>query len=206
MANVLFIKGHPGTPSTSISLQMAEEFVQSYQTNNPGDTVTVIDLYQDYIPLIDAEVMSAWGKFQSGRASEVTASEGAKLARMNELSDQFVAADKAIFAAPMWNFGYPPMLKAYMDAAMVVAGKTFAYTAEGPKGLLEGTNKKAVILEASGSHFSGTPVAAHTHASNHLKGILQFIGFDSVEVVVAEGVSHIVAAATAQAKSVASAF
>ena len=43
----------------------------------------------------------------------------------------------------MWNLSFPPVLKAYIDA-IAVAGKTFKYTAEGPKGLL--TDKKYFIF------------------------------------------------------------
>jgi FMN-dependent NADH-azoreductase len=188
MANVLLVTAHPGSSSHSVSLGMADKFLETYKTNNPNDTVTTLDLYSEEIPLIDADVLSAWGKFQSGQADQVTAEEGRKVNRLGVLSDQFVAADKVIFAAPMWNFGYPPLMKAYMDGAMVVSGKTFKYTDKGPKGLLE--NKKAVILEASGSHFTGTPIDAFTHASNHLKGILNFIGIQDVTVVKAEGLAQ----------------
>jgi FMN-dependent NADH-azoreductase len=167
---------------------MAQKFLETYKTSNPSDTVTTLDLYAEEIPLIDADVLSAWGKFQAGQADQVTAEEGRKVARLGVLSDQFVAADKIIFAAPMWNFGYPPMMKAYMDGAMVVSGKTFKYTDKGPQGLLN--NKKAVILEASGSHFTGTPIEAFTHASNHLKGILNFVGIQDVTVVKAEGLAQ----------------
>jgi FMN-dependent NADH-azoreductase len=188
MANVLLVTAHPGSSSHSVSLGMADKFLETYKTSNPSDTVTTLDLYSEEIPLIDADVLSAWGKFKAGEADQVTAEEGRKVARLGVLSDQFVAADKVIFAAPMWNFGYPPLMKAYMDGAMVVAGKTFAYTEQGPKGLLN--NKKAVILEASGSHFTGTPIEAYTHASNHLKGILNFIGIQDVTVVKAEGLAQ----------------
>ncbi len=212
MAKVLFVKGHPGTSATSISVQLLERFQADYTAKNPSDTVEVVDLYNDNIPLVDAEVLSAWGKFQNGKAAEVTATEGAKLARMGELADQFVAADKIIFAAPMWNFGYPPMVKAYIDAAVVVAGKTFNYTQTGPVALLGDKGKKAVILESSGSHFTGTPAEGYTHASNHLKGILNFVGISDVEFVTAEGVgqfpdkkAEIIAAALSKVSSLAAA-
>ena len=188
MANVLLVTAHPGSSSHSVSLGMADKFLETYKTNNPNDTVTTLDLYSEEIPLIDSDVLSAWGKFQAGQADQVTAEEGRKVNRLGVLSDQFVAADKVIFAAPMWNFGYPPLMKAYMDGAMVVSGKTFKYTDKGPQGLLN--NKKAVILEASGSHFTGTPIDAFTHASNHLKGILNFIGIQDVTVVKAEGLAQ----------------
>jgi FMN-dependent NADH-azoreductase len=190
MSKVLFIKGHPGNSQTSISVQMLERFQADHKKNYPNDKIETIDLYNDNIPLIDAEVMSAWTKFQTGKATEITASEETKVARMNQLADQFVAADTIIFAAPMWNFGYPPMVKAYMDAAMMVAGKTFNYSPNGPIALLKDLGKKAIILEASGSHLTGTPNEAYTHASNHLKGILNFVGIMDVQLVAAEGVSQ----------------
>ncbi len=211
MANVLLVTAHPGSSSHSVSLGMADKFLETYKTNNPNDTVTTLNLYSEEIPLIDSDVLSAWGKFQAGQADQVTAEEGRKVNRLGVLSDQFVAADKVIFAAPMWNFGYPPLMKAYMDGAMVVSGKTFKYTDKGPQGLLN--DKKAVILEASGSHFTGTPIEAFTHASNHLKGILNFIGIQDVTVVKAEGLAQspdkrdeIIASANAVATSTAASF
>jgi FMN-dependent NADH-azoreductase len=112
------------------------------------------------------------------------------LQRLNELSDQFLNADKYIFAAPMWNLSYPPMVKAYVDDAVVVQGKTFAYIEKGPVPLLKGKGKKVLILEASGGQYEGTPMADHTSASVYLKEILGFVGIEDVEVITAEGMSQ----------------
>ena len=113
----------------------------------------------------------------------------------------------------MWNMGYPPMVKAYIDGAMIVQGKTFSYTDQGAVALLRGHGKKAVILEASGGQYSGTPMAAYTHSHNHLKGILGFVGISDVQLITAEGMSQtpeargeIIAAATKNAKTAAAAF
>ena len=188
MAKVLYIKGHPATNAErSVSLTLAEHFISAYKAMHMSDTVTTVDLYSDDIPLIDAEVLSGWDKLRFGHAGSVTLAEHAKLNRLTVLSDQFVAADKYIFAAPMWNMGYPPMVKAYIDGAMIVQGKTFAYTDQGPVALLRGQDKKAIILEASGGQYLGTPMAAHTAASHYLRTMLNYIGVDSVEVVTAEG-------------------
>ena len=213
MAQVLFIKGHPATSATSVSLTLADHFISAYKTAHAGDTVATVDLYHDEIPLIDADVLSAWDKLRFGHASAITPAEHAKLSRLTELSDQFIASDKYIFAAPMWNMGYPPMVKAYIDGAMIVQGKTFAYTDQGSVGLLRGRGKKAVILEASGGQYLGTPLAAHTAASNYLKGRLSYIGIDDVEVITAEGMAQtpdkrdaIIQAANSRAVKLASAF
>ena len=188
MAKVLYIKGHPAADAAgSVSLTLAERFISAYKAIHASDTVTMVDLYSDDIPLIDAEVLSGWDKLRFGHAGSITPAEHEKLDRLTVLSDQFVASDKYIFAAPMWNMGYPPMVKAYIDGAMIVQGKTFSYTDQGAVALLSGSGKKAVILEASGGQYLGTPMSAHTAASHYLKAMLNYIGVDSVEVVTAEG-------------------
>jgi FMN-dependent NADH-azoreductase len=90
----------------------------------------------------------------------------------------------------MWNLSCPPMVKAYVDGAVVVQGKTFAYTEKGPVPLLKGKGKKALILEASGGQYERTSMAEHTAASIYLKGMLNFVGIEDVEVITAEGMSQ----------------
>jgi FMN-dependent NADH-azoreductase len=213
MSNVLFIKGHPATSKTSVSLQIADHFLASYKAKHPNDVVSTVDLYHENIPLIDADVLDGWNKFRAGHPNEITPAERVKLHRLDELSDQFVNSDKYIFAAPMWNLGYPPMVKAYVDGAMMVQGKTFSYTEKGPVGLLRGKGKKAVILEASGGQYEGTPMAEHTSASVYLKGMLNYVGIDEVKVITAEGMAQtpekreaIISTANAEAVAFAAGF
>jgi FMN-dependent NADH-azoreductase len=212
MSHVLFVKGHPSNADTSTSVSLAERFLKAYKAANPSDTVTILDLYKDNIPHIDADVLNAFGKFSSGRGSEVTPEENVKVARINQLSDQFAASDKIIFVAPMWNFGYPPMVKAYIDA-VVQPGKTFQYTAQGPLPLLKG--KKALILETTGNRYTGKPRAAYEHSSSHLMAVLGFVGIDDVSFISAEGLDltpekekrdEIIAEATNRAVALAATF
>ena len=48
--------------------------------------------------------------------------------------DEFLAADTVVIGAPMYNFTLPTQLKAWIDR-ILVAGKTFRYTENGPEGL-----------------------------------------------------------------------
>lgn len=59
MSNVLFVKGHPSTAASSVSVKLAEDFIEAYKAANPGDTVNTVDVYSDHIPQIDADVLSA---------------------------------------------------------------------------------------------------------------------------------------------------
>ena len=182
MAKVLYVKGNPKGTDQSYSLRLGERFLESYRAAHAGDEVEALDLYEDHIPLIDEEVMTGWGKL--ARQEVLSHHEQHKVERLGEIVDQFVAADKVVFAAPMWNFGYPPMVKAYMDA-IAVAGKTFNYTAEGPVGLMGG--KKVVILEARGGIWSGDAARGKEHSASYLTAFLAFLGVTNVEVVLAEG-------------------
>lgn len=157
MAKVLYITAHPHDETVSYSMATAKAFIESYKEANPSDEVVHIDLYKENIPHIDADVFAGWGKLQSGAGFDtLSAEEQAKVARLNELSDQFVSADKYVFVSPLWNFSFPPVLKAYIDS-VAVAGKTFKYTEQGPVGLL--TDKKALHIQARGGYYSEGPAA-----------------------------------------------
>ena len=52
--------------------------------------------------------------------------------------DEFLGADTIVIGAPMYNFTMPTQLKAWIDR-IIVAGKTFSYTENGPEGLAGGS-------------------------------------------------------------------
>lgn len=196
MATVLYITAHPLDPQASFSLSVGNEFVKAYREANPTDEVIHLDLFKMNIPQIDSEVFSGWGKLQSGSSfDQLTANEQAKVSRLNELVEQFVAADKYVFVSPMWNFSFPPVLKAYIDS-FCVAGKTFRYTENGPVGLL--TDKKAIHIQASGGVYSEGPAAVMESGHSYLAKIMQFVGVPSFEGIFVEGMG----AAPDQAQSI----
>lgn len=185
MAKVLYITAHPLTETESYSLALGREFLDAYRKTAPDDEIIHLDLYKMDIPQIDADIFAGWGKLRSGTdMAGLSAEEQRKVKRLGELVDQFVAADKYIFVTPLWNFSFPPILKAYVDAVSV-AGKTFRYTEQGPVGLL--TNKAAVHIQARGGVYSEGPAAAFEMGHRYLAAILQFLGVPSFEGVFVEG-------------------
>ncbi|MFL6726663.1 MAG: FMN-dependent NADH-azoreductase [Sphingomicrobium sp.] len=99
--------------------------------------------------------------------------------------DEFLAADTIVIGAPMYNFTLPTQLKAWIDR-IVIAGRTFQYTADGPEGLAKG--KRVVIALARGGIYSQGPAAALEHLETYLSGVFNFIGIEP-EFVVAEGLN-----------------
>ncbi|GMB09601.1 FMN-dependent NADH-azoreductase [Thermolongibacillus altinsuensis] len=187
MAKLLYITANPKTEDQSFSLSVGRAFLNAYKQQNPQDEVVELDLYQTDIPYIDADVFSGWGKLQQGQSFEqLSEDEKQKVSRINQLTDQFIEADKYVFVTPMWNFSVPPKMKAYIDT-ICIAGKTFKYTENGPVGLL--TNKKAVHIQARGGIYSEGPAKDMEFGDRYLKAVLGFIGITNVQSIIVEGMA-----------------
>ncbi len=185
MAKVLYITAHPHDETQSYSMAVGKAFIDEYRQVNQNDEIVHIDLYKENIPHIDADVFSGWGKLRSGQGFEtLSADEKAKVGRLNELSDQFVSADKYVFVTPLWNFSFPPIMKAYLDS-VAVAGKTFKYTEKGPVGLLP--DKKALHIQARGGFYSEGPAAQLEMGHRYIGVMMGFFGVPSLEGVFVEG-------------------
>lgn len=187
MKKILYITANPKSVTDSHSLSVGESFLDEYKLNNPQDEIAVLDLFKMDVPLIDYDVMSAWGKLQTGSAfTDLSPVESQKIMGMNKNLEQFMDADKYVFVSPLWNFGVPPMLKAYIDN-IVIAGKTFTYNESGPIGLLE--NKKSLHIQASGSVFSSGPMQSWEHGKTYLDQVLTFIGVADRQEIIVEGMA-----------------
>ncbi|MFA9559139.1 FMN-dependent NADH-azoreductase [Evansella sp. AB-rgal1] len=185
MTKVLYITAHPHDDTQSYSMAVGKAFLDTYKEVNHEHEIEILDLYKEHIPEIDVDVFSGWGKLRSGTDfEELSFDEKKKVGRLSEISDQFVSADKYVFVSPLWNFSFPPVLKAYIDAVSV-AGKTFQYTEQGPVGLL--TDKKALHIQARGGIYSEGPAAAMEMGHRYLDIIMQFYGVPSFEGLFVEG-------------------
>jgi FMN-dependent NADH-azoreductase len=96
---------------------------------------------------------------------------------------EFLDADVVVIGAPMYNFGIPSTLKAWIDR-LAVAGKTFQYTANGVEGLAGG---KKIILASTrgGSHQQ----SGGDFQEPYLRYLFGFFGINDVEIVRAEGLA-----------------
>jgi len=101
-----------------------------------------------------------------------------------EVLDEFLSVDTVVIGAPMYNFTLPTQLKAWIDR-ILVAGKTFRYTAEGPEGLAGG--KRVIIAVSRGGFYEEGN--ALEHLETYLRGIFGFIGI-TPEFVHADGINY----------------
>ncbi len=107
--------------------------------------------------------------------------------KLSELSDNLIQelfnTDLIVIGMPMYNLGVPSTFKTYIDR-ISRAGKTFSYTENGPKGLVD--NKKVIVLAARGGMHQGTALDTQTQ---YLKNIFGLIGITDVEFIYAEGLN-----------------
>lgn len=125
------------------------------------------------------------GKLRAGQQIDTLSTEElAKVSRLNEILDQFIATDKMIFVTPMWNFSFPSVVKTYIDA-VAVPGKTFRYTETGAVGLLH--DKKVLHIQARGDFYSEGHLADEELGDRYLKHIMNFMGITEYEGLFIEG-------------------
>jgi len=180
MANVLFVKANDR--EQSVSLKLYDAFVREYREKNPNDKITELDLFEAELPYYNGETYS--GIIKQSKGEELTTREQDAIAVANRYADQFLAADKVVFAFPLWNFTIPAQLLTYLSY-LSQPRKTFTYTSQGPVGL-QG-DKKVVLLNARGSVYSEGPLAQKEMSVNYVKSMLGFWGITDIETVVIEG-------------------
>ena len=159
----------------SISRQLADVMLGELEERMPGLMVAERDLAPG-LPFVDA----AWVNANMTDPDVRTAGQCQTLAKSDELVAELMAADLLVIATPIYNFGVPASLKAWIDQ-VARARLTFHYTEYGPKGLL--TGKKAYILVATGGTEVGSTI---DFATPWLKFVLGFLGITDVEVIAAD--------------------
>lgn len=102
------------------------------------------------------------------------------------LLEEFLAADVVVIGAPMYNFGVPTQLKAWIDH-IAVPGRTFRYTENGPEGLAG--DKRVIVVSSRGGIYSEGPAAGMDFQENYLRAFFGFIGVTDLEIIRAEGVA-----------------
>ena len=159
-----------GAASRELSAEIAER-----EAARTGAAIVRRDLAANPLPHLTGEAFL-------GRAND-PADRTPEQALDAEVLEEFLAADIIVIGAPMYNFSIPSNLKAWIDR-VAVAGKTFAYTADGPQGLA--TGKKAIVVSTRGGLYSEGPAAAMDHQETYLTAVLGFMGVTDVEFVRAE--------------------
>ena len=158
-------------PGESASRGLGDELIAKLEEQVDID-VRERDLNQD-LSFID----SNWIDANFTAAEERSEAQAKQLQLSDQLIEELRWADRIVLTTPMYNFGVPATLKAWIDH-VCRAGITFRYTENGPEGLLD--SRPVDIVITSGGVPLQSPV---DFVSGYLKQVFAFIGIDDVNIV-----------------------
>jgi FMN-dependent NADH-azoreductase len=166
----------------SVSRQLTAKLVSAARARHGSVQVTYRDLVAQPVDHLTGAHLAA---AQGAKLASPTLQHDVDTGRSD--LDTFLAADVIVVGAPMYNFGIPSQLKAWIDR-IAVAGKTFRYTAKGPEGLAGG--KKVFVVSSRGGFYGdGTPAALLDHQETYLRGLFGFLGITDIHFIRAEGLA-----------------
>jgi FMN-dependent NADH-azoreductase len=176
MNTLLMVNSSPR--SNSVSRRLTAHLAGEWKAKNPDSRIIERDLAAETLPF----VTERWIEASTTPANQRTPEQQATLALSDLLIEELMAADTVVLGVPMHNFSIPASLKAWFDL-ITRAGKTFSYTAAGPKGLIPSDKKVIAIVARAGAYGQGSPADFQVP---YLRHMLAFVGLTDVSVVDAD--------------------
>jgi FMN-dependent NADH-azoreductase len=159
----------------SISRRLSSLFLSQWREEHADCHVIERDIDTTDLPFLEFP----WITANLTRSSVRTEQQKALLVPSDELIAELQKADEYVIATPMYNFGIPAKLKAYVDH-IVRSGLTFTMNADGSyTGLLSG-KKATVIIASAGEYGPDAPAEGLDTLKPYLREILGFIGVTDV--------------------------
>src|SRR5260370_31806495 len=125
----------------SISRRLSSLFLEQWREAHPDCAIIERDIAATDLPFLEFP----WIAANFTRSSARTEEQKTLLVPSDELVAELQKADEYVIATPMYNFGIPARLKAYVDH-VVRSGLTFTMNADGSyTGLLSGKKATGII-------------------------------------------------------------
>lgn len=185
MKRILALQASPRN-ERSHSRRLAEAFLQASVAEQGDVEVVRREVGQGNLPHVSEDwIAAAFHPEPANRPAHLQAA----LALSDELVDELFAADRLVIATPMYNFGIPSGLKAWVDQVIRI-GRTFDFTPDDPASQYKPRvlGKKALIVTTRGDrgYGPGGPNAHLNHADDYLRVVLGFMGITDVTVIAVE--------------------
>jgi FMN-dependent NADH-azoreductase len=164
----------------SFSNKLSRAIIDKLLTVYPGSKVQTRDLATEPLPHLQGHQIAAFFT-----PAELRTEDHKEAIRNSEDAvKELMAADIIVIGVPLYNFGIPSVLKAWVDH-IARAGVTFSYADGAPKGLV--INKKVYLAIASGGIYSEGPMQPLDFAEPFLRGSLGFLGMNNITTFRVEG-------------------
>lgn len=180
MTKLLFIQASPrGEQSTSI--QVAQTYLDVLKATNPTLEVDVLPLWETDLPAFDGDKAAAKVNVMLGQ--EQSAVQKTAWDQIVEIASRFIAADRYLFAAPMWNGTIPYRLKHYIDIIHQPGLLWGLKPDTGYFGLLQ--NQHATLVLTAGAYAVSRPSPAFgvDYQATYLKAWLNQAGVIAIDEV-----------------------
>jgi FMN-dependent NADH-azoreductase len=170
----------------SHSRRLADEYESAWRARHTGAGASVVrrDLAAQPVPQIDEQTIRGFytpADAMTDDARRATALSDALIAELRQ-------ADELLLSLPMYNFGIPAALKAWVDQ-IVRIGQTFSFDGAKFDGLLKGKSATVVVAYGAGGYQPGGPFRAGNFADPYLSFLLSFLGFSTINVIGVEQTS-----------------
>jgi FMN-dependent NADH-azoreductase len=185
----------------SISRRLTARAVAAWRRAHPGGTVTYRDLGSHPVPHFDADS----GLARMVGPDDRTPAQHRSWELTVELIDEIRAADTIILGLPVYNFGAPSTIKAWVDHLIAPGLSIDPATQEG----LLGGRELIVLASRGGGYAPGTPREGWDHAEQWLPHGLHMTGlvprFITAELTLADSTPAMAALRPLAAESLAAA-
>jgi FMN-dependent NADH-azoreductase len=154
----------------SVSRNLSARAASRWEETHPGGTVAYRDLAADPIPHLDA----AGGLARMVPTEEHTPVQASSYDLSVKLVEEIQRADTILLGLPVYNFGAPSVVKAWVDH-LIVPG--FAFNAVTNEGLL-GDTEFIVLGSRGGGYAEGTPREGWDHSEPWLPHAVSLTGLE----------------------------
>ncbi len=176
MATLLHIDAS-ARKTRSITRSLGAEFKQQWLAQNAGAKF----IYRDVGSTPPAFVCESWIAAAFTPESDRIDEQISLLAQSDQLIDELSTANVIIISTPMYNYGMPAALKAWVDQVIRV-NKTFSFDLDRGDSPLEPilSGKTLVLLTSCGEFGFGKGEIREemNHLEPHLKTISKYLGVD----------------------------
>lgn len=181
MATVLKIDASARV-TRSLSRGLTTAFTEQWLKSRPNDTLITQDVGLNPPPAIS----EAWIAAAFTAPEQRTPHQQAVLKLSDQLLEELESASLIVIGTPMYNYGMPAALKAWIDQVIRI-GRTFSFDLARGEQPIEpiGTGKTLVILSSSGEggFELGGVHAAMNHLDSHIVTASRLLGVSEHHVI-----------------------
>lgn len=175
---ILSVNASPRS-ARSLSRRLSQAFEEEWASCRPNDTIVHRDVGQDPPPHITEEWIAAAFTAEESRS----ALQRDVLRISDHLIEEVLVAEVIVVASPMYNYGMPSHLKAWVDNVIRI-DRTFTFDlarGEQPIEPIQSGKTLVMLLSSGEGYFSpGELNAPKNHLDPHLQEALRLIGVTDV--------------------------